>query len=90
MKKTKTIQLILITAALASCAEKKKEPEWGSCNKTYVRGDSTAPYTRTHHGGGGLLGVALWYYALGPMEVLTMGPIQGLDIIPTQSLTMPT
>jgi hypothetical protein len=66
MKKTKTIQLILITAALASCAEKKKEPEWGSGNKTYVRGDSTAPYTRTHHGGGGMLGVALWYYAFRP------------------------
>ena len=45
MKKSKTIQLILITAALASCQEKKKEPEWGSGNKTYVRGDSTAPYT---------------------------------------------
>ena len=65
MKKSKTIQLILITAALASCAEKKKEPEWGSGNKTYVRGDSTAPYTRTHHGGG-MLGVALWYYAFRP------------------------
>ena len=66
MKKTKTIQLILNTASLASCAEKKSEPEWGSGNKTYVRGDSTAPYTRTHHGGGGLLGVALWYYAFRP------------------------
>ena len=30
MKKSKTIQLILITAALASCQQKKKEPEWGS------------------------------------------------------------
>ena len=34
MKKSKTIQLILITAALAGCQEKKKEPEWGSGNKT--------------------------------------------------------
>lgn len=73
MKKTKTIQLILITAALASCAEKKKEPEWGSGNKTYVRGDSTAPYTRTHSGGSGMLGVALWYYAFRPFGRMNNG-----------------
>ena len=66
MKKSKTIQLILITAALASCKETKKEPEWGSGNKTYVRGDSTAPYNRTHHGGGGLAMAALWFYAFRP------------------------
>lgn len=65
MKKTKHIQLILITAALASCAEKKKEPEWGSGNKTYVRSDSTAPYTRAHHGNG-IAGALLWYYAFRP------------------------
>lgn len=64
MKKAKTIQLILITAALAGCHE-KKEPEWGSGNKTYVRGDSTAPYARTHHGSG-LAAAALWYYAFRP------------------------
>lgn len=81
MKKSKTIQLILITAALASCAEKKKEPEWGSGNKTYVRGDSTAPYTRTHHGSG-LLGVALWYYAFRPTGTCKTGLTQGLDITP--------
>lgn len=65
MKKSKTIQLILITAALASCHTKKEEPQWGSGNKTYVRGDSTAPYSRTHHGNG-LLTAALWYYAFRP------------------------
>ena len=65
MKKTKTIKLILITATLASCGREKKEPEWGSGNKTYVRGDSTAPYTRTHHGSG-LATAALWYYAFRP------------------------
>lgn len=65
MKKSKAIQLVLITAALASCQEKKKEPEWGSGNKTYVRGDSTAPYSRTHHGSG-LATAALWYYAFRP------------------------
>ncbi len=64
MKKSKNIRLILITAALASCQEKTKEPEWGSGNKTYVRSDSTAPYARTHHGG---IGTALlWYYAFRP------------------------
>lgn len=73
MKKTKAIQLILITAALASCAEKKKEPEWGSGNKTYVRGDSTAPYTRTHRGGNAMLGVALWYYAFRPYNRMNNG-----------------
>ncbi len=72
MKKSKTIQLILITAALASCAEKKKEPEWGSGNKTYVRGDSTAAYTRTHSGSG-LMGVALWYYAFRPYGRMNNG-----------------
>ena len=65
MKKSKAIQLILITAALASCNQQKKEPEWGSGNKTYVRGDSTAPYARTHHGNG-LAGAALWFYAFRP------------------------
>ncbi len=64
MKKSTAIHLVLITAALASCNQ-KKEPEWGTGNKTYVRGDSTAPYTRAHHGSG--LGTAfLWYYAFRP------------------------
>jgi hypothetical protein len=63
MKKSKTIQLVLITAALASCSSSKKN-EWDTSNggKTYVRGDSTAPYTRTHHYGSGLL----WFYAFRP------------------------
>ncbi len=64
MKKSKTIQLVLITAALASCADKKKDNEWSTGDsKTYVRADSTAPYTRTHHGMGGAL---LWFYAFRP------------------------
>jgi len=74
MKKTKTIKLILITATLAGCAAEKKEPEWGSGNKTYVRGDSTAPYARTHHGNGtGLAAAALWFYAFRPMGALNNG-----------------
>jgi hypothetical protein len=65
MKKSKTIQLVLITAALAGCADKKKENEWSSGeSKTYVRADSTAPYTRTHYGSGA--GALLWFYAFRP------------------------
>jgi hypothetical protein len=65
MKKSTTIQLVLITAALASCADKKKDNEWSSGNgKTYVRADSSAPYTRTHYGSGA--GALLWFYAFRP------------------------
>ncbi len=60
MKKTKHIQLILITAALASCH--RPSNEWQSGNKVYGRSDSTAPYTRAHHFGGALL----WFYAFRP------------------------
>lgn len=65
MKKSKAIQLVLITAALASCNKDKKKDDWetNKGSKTYVRGDSTAPYSRTHHIGTGLL----WFYAFRPM-----------------------
>jgi hypothetical protein len=56
MKKTKQIQLVLVTAAIAaSCTSERKEQKKSGGN-TYVRGDSTAPYTQTHtrHWGGGL------------------------------------
>ncbi len=59
MKKSGKIKLVLITAALASCGHKEKE--WTSGNKTYVRADSTAPYSRTH-----TAGIGLWYYAFRP------------------------
>ena len=63
MKKSKAIQLVLITAALASC-NKKQHDDWNTKgSKTYVRADSTAPYARSHHGiGTGLL----WFYAFRP------------------------
>jgi hypothetical protein len=67
LKKSKTISLVLITATLASCSNKNND-EWNAekGSKTYVRGDSTAPYTRTHHGSG--IGTAfLWFYAFRPM-----------------------
>ena len=63
MKKTKCIELVLITAALAACNQPKKD--WDDNNKVHVRSDTTAPYTRMHHHGG--IGTALlWYYAFRP------------------------
>ena len=65
MKKSKAIQLVLITAALASCNRAQKESEWSSGTKTHVRSDSTAYYTRAHHGSG-VGTMLLWYYAFRP------------------------
>lgn len=49
MKKSKKIKLVLISAALASCTNSPKQEDWESGhNHTYVRSDSTAPYSRTH------------------------------------------
>jgi hypothetical protein len=64
MKKSKAIHLVLITATLASCNKKPTKNEWDTAqgSKTYIRGDSTAPYARTHHHGAGLL----WFYAFRP------------------------
>ena len=63
MKKSKYINLVLITAVLASC--NKPEKEWEGGNKVYLRSDTTAPYTRSHHSSG--IGTALlWYYAFRP------------------------
>jgi hypothetical protein len=70
MKKSKIVSLVLITAALASC--NKPEPssasgDWGDekgSKKVYMRSDSTAQYTRTHHSGMGSM--LLWYYAFRP------------------------
>lgn len=63
MKKSKYISLVLITAALASCD--KKEEGWDQEGpKVYMRSDSTASYSRSHHHG---IGTALlWYYAFRP------------------------
>ena len=64
MKKSKSITLILITAALASCHQKKKEKDWVE-NNVYMRSDTTAGYSHPHHSNG--IGTALlWYYAFRP------------------------
>ncbi len=68
MKKSKHIQLLLITAVLASCHQPGKQPDWESGNKTHIRSDSTAPYTTVHHHyyGSGVGTALLWYYAFRP------------------------
>ena len=66
MKKSKYIELVLITAALAACNTPKKD--WEENNQVHLRSDTTAPYTTVHHyyGGGGMGNALLWYYAFRP------------------------
>ena len=68
MKKTKYIELVLITAALASCHPSSSE--WHSANNTYIRSDSTAPYTRMQNPFGN---AALCYYAFRPYGLFYNG-----------------
>lgn len=67
MKKSKIVSLVLITAALASCNKSNSQNggasgDWGDKNekKVYMRSDTTATYSRTHHHSGG------WFYAFRP------------------------
>ena len=72
MKKSKVVNLVLITAALATAdkldaqngagSDWDKQPE----KKVYMRSDSTAQYSRTHHHYGGVGSALLWYYAFRP------------------------
>ena len=75
MKKSKIINLVLITSALASC-NKQEEKGWEVVEpKVYMRSDSTANYTRTHHSTG--IGTALlWYYAFRPFGSYNNGSYQ--------------
>lgn len=64
MKKTKIINLVLITAALASC-NKQPESEWSGGKKSgsvNMRADTTAKYSRVHSG----VSPMLWFYAFRP------------------------
>ncbi|WP_118973682.1 hypothetical protein [Taibaiella koreensis] len=67
MKKSKTITLVLITSALASCHKEQQSGASGSWDqkKVYMRSDTTASYTRTHYHSG-VAGALLWYYAFRP------------------------
>ncbi len=67
MKKSKTVTLVLITSALASCHKESLSgagADWGE-QKVYMRSDTTAGYTRTHSGMG-IGSMLLWYYAFRP------------------------
>lgn len=71
MKKSKLVSLVLITATLASCNKTDTQKggasgDWGDKTekKVYMRSDSTARYSRTHHSGVG--NALLWYYAFRP------------------------
>jgi hypothetical protein len=73
MKKSKLVNLVLITAALATCdkvdAQNGASGSWDEKSektekKVYMRSDTTAKYTRTHHSGFG--NALLWYYAFRP------------------------
>ena len=73
MKKSKFVSLVLISAALASCNKTEKENygasgDWGDKNekKVYMRSDTSATYTRTHHHGSGIGMALLWFYAFRP------------------------
>lgn len=75
MKKSKLVSLVLITAALASCNKTDTQKggasgDWGDKTekKVYMRSDSTARYSRTHHSGGGG-----WYYAFRPYGSMGYG-----------------
>ena len=67
MKRSKNIQLVLITAALASCHRPGKQ--WTNGNNVYIRSDSTAPYTRMYHP----VGPGLWFYAFRPYGSYWLG-----------------
>lgn len=63
MKKSKIVNLVLITAALASCNKTEKKHE----KKYFMRGDSTAAYespVRNHQHNS--VGPIIWFYAFRP------------------------
>jgi len=62
MKKSKIIQLVLISAALTSCYRNKTADE----KKVYMRSDSTANYSRAG-------GYSHWYYAYRPYGIFNNG-----------------
>jgi hypothetical protein len=59
MKKSKIVNLVLITSLLASCAQKSEHKNQKHKKNVYMRGDSTAKYSA---GGGPYM----WYYAFRP------------------------
>lgn len=73
MKKSKVVSLVLLTAALSAC-QNKKEDEWGSGRKkVYMRSDTTAQYSRTRHSGGAFFYAFRPYYSYGSSGVYSRG-----------------
>jgi hypothetical protein len=70
MKKSRYIQLVLITSALASCSEPGED--WNGSRKVYMRSDTTAPYSPAFHPGSALL----WFYAFRPYGLFNNGQYQ--------------
>lgn len=68
---TKSIQLVLITSVLASCAQPHVQETGEDRQRVFMRADSTAPYTEVtnnyqngHNGGGMNMGSSLlWFMA---------------------------
>lgn len=77
-KSSKAVSLVLITAALASCAKPQEDQE--QKQRVYMRADSSAPYTEVteqynqqRSGGMGMGSAFLWYMAFRPMMGGGMG-----------------
>jgi hypothetical protein len=60
MKRSKTISLVLITAALASCNKHDPDNEWNAGDRhVYMRSDTSATYSPAYHS-------HIWYRAFRP------------------------
>jgi hypothetical protein len=69
-KASKSVQLVLITSVLASCATPQIEKPAESTQRVFMRADTTAPYTevtnqyaQSQSSGGGMGSALLWYMA---------------------------
>jgi hypothetical protein len=69
-KASKSVQLVLITSVLASCATPQVEKPAEATQRVFMRADTTAPYTevtnqyaQSHNGGSGMGSALLWYMA---------------------------
>ena len=71
MKKSKKITLVLLTAALLSCQQEEKPKNGWEKHNVHMRGDTTAPYARTHHHGVGTYMLA--YYVFRPYGYYSFG-----------------
>jgi hypothetical protein len=73
MKKSKKITLVLLTAALMACQQEQKPKTGWEKHNVHMRGDTTAPYARTHHHGSGVGTYMLAYYVFRPYGYYSFG-----------------